>query len=106
MKRMISLDVVEQILNDDTYLDTKYIGVAPGTDRLGEEHWMFFEYEGLLWRVMYVQGNSYWRSEMGAWETPFPQADFKAGEVECEQVEKVAVTTYSYIPVSESSDPA
>lgn len=97
--RMFPLDGIKDIHDDDLWEHTEYIGIAPRTDSLGEEHWGIFDHDGTLYRVKFVQGNSYWQSEMGQWEEPFPTANWKDNEIECEQVTKVAVTTYRYEPV-------
>jgi len=99
VKRNIPLDAVREILVDEEYIDTEFIGVAPGTDRCGEEHWMIFDYDGLVWRVKYVWGTDYYMTEVGEWEDPFPQVACNIDEIECEQVKKVPVTTYRYEPI-------
>jgi len=47
---------------------------AAGTDSLGLWNTLVFEVEGDTYRCWYVDGNSYWRSEMGRWEDPFTKA--------------------------------
>ena len=100
MKVMVPREVVQEILDDDAWEDTVLIGVAPGTDDLGEAHWGIFEHDGKLLRVKFIEGNSYWRAEMGSWEDPFPRKLYAtADEFECETVERVPVTTYEYRPI-------
>ena len=99
MKRALPYETVKSILEEEQYLDTEFIRVAPMSDSLGEERWMIFEHDELLWRIKYIDGNSYWRSEMGQWEDQFPQVKYDATEIECEQVVAKTVTTTSYVPI-------
>jgi len=96
---MIPVDEVMEILREDAWEATEYIGVAPRSDSLGEDHWGIFEYEGALYRVKFVQGNSYWQNEMGQWEDPL-YIEWGDDEIECEEVRKVEIVTYRYEPLS------
>jgi len=87
----------------DDWDDKVFIGVAPKTDRCGEEFWGIFKHEGSMYRVNFTWGTDYYMSEVGEWDDPFPQVDWSAEEIECEEVRAVPVTTYTYEPIEEAA---
>jgi hypothetical protein len=98
-KKMIPREFVEKVLREDAWVHTECMGVADGTDRLGEEHRGVFKYKGILYRVTYTWGNAYYMSEVGEWTDPFPGLKYGDTEIECEAVRQVKVTTYNYEPI-------
>lgn len=95
--RMIPFDVVREIHAEDDWLAVEVCGTAPGSDGLGEECWGVFEHERRLYRVKFVRGSPYWRSNVGPWENPFPQVAYDAEEIECTEVRAVQVVTMTYV---------
>lgn len=74
-------------------------GVVQGTDSLGQWNLLYFIVDGVTYRVKFIEGNTYYRSEVGWWEGSRFDGPYGCDPVECTAVELVAKTTYSYQPI-------
>jgi hypothetical protein len=85
---MIPRDYLLQAIKERDLYDDEVLGVAEGTDRLGEYHEGVIDYKGKFYRVEYTWGTAYFMAEVGEWADPLPPGK----SIKCTEVTRVTKT--------------